>query len=169
MSKTAEIRLQEIVEDAARTVTDDTGRFHKTDFESEVRKRLSADDLEVHIQAEALDKLAHGLVRGFGERRSPNPRRRSGMFHPQGILKLGSGKWVWMESATPTDLLEWGRLASQNLARVAQAETIRQDYVAERLDAFRLHSDLLLGELERIVFGYVHNPNADPDFETDAD
>ncbi|MFC9327927.1 hypothetical protein [Kitasatospora sp. NPDC057015] len=165
MSGIADIRLHEIVEEAARAVTDDTGRFHKGAFEAEVRRRLSAEDLDLHVQAAAMDKLAHGLVRGWGERRSPNPRRKAGMFHPKGILKLGSGMWVWMDSATPTDLLEWGRLSSRNLARVAQAETVRQDYVAERLDAFRLHAGLLLGELERIVFGYVHDPDADPDLD----
>ncbi|MEU9074578.1 hypothetical protein AB0D22_07830 [Kitasatospora sp. NPDC048538] len=169
MSAIAEVRLWEIVEEAARTVTDETGRFRKGDLESEVRKRLSGADLEAHVQAAALDKLAHGLVRGFGERRSPNPRRRSGMFHPRGILKLGSGIWVWMELATPTDLLEWGRLSTRNLARVARAEADRQDYVAERLDAFRLHNGLLLGQLEQIVFGYIHDPQSSPDLDADEE
>ncbi|GAB7185633.1 hypothetical protein ATKI12_5464 [Kitasatospora sp. Ki12] len=169
MSVTAEVRLWEIVEEAAQAVTDDTGRFRKGDLESEVRQRLSDADLETHVQAAALDKLAHGLVRGWGERRSPNPRRRSGMFHPHGILKLGSGIWVWMELATPTDLLEWGRLSTRNLARVARAEADRQDYVAERLDAFRIHDGLLLGQLERIVFGYVHDPSDNPDLSDDEE
>ncbi|WP_238863396.1 hypothetical protein [Kitasatospora sp. A2-31] len=87
------------------------------------------------------------------------------MFHPEGVLKLGSGVWVWMDLATPTDLLEWGRLSTRNLARVARAEADRQDYVAERLDAFRQHGGLLLGQLERIVFGYVHDPDLHPDID----
>ncbi|MFJ1707575.1 hypothetical protein [Kitasatospora sp. NPDC088346] len=165
MSVTAELRLWEIVDEAAHAVTDQSGRFRKGDLEAEVRQRLAATDLEAHVQAAALDKLVHGLVRGWGERRSPNPRRKSGMFHPEGVLKLGSGIWVWMDLATPTDLLEWGRLSTRNLARVARAEADRQDYVAERLDAFRQHGDLLLGQLERIVFGYVHDPDSSPDAE----
>ncbi|MER6398551.1 hypothetical protein ABT263_21230 [Kitasatospora sp. NPDC001603] len=160
---TAELRLWEIVTEAAHAVTDESGRIHKGALEGEVRQRLAATDLEAHVQAAALDKLVHGLVRGWGERRSPNPRRKSGMFHPEGVLKLGSGVWVWMDLATPTDLLEWGRLSTRNLARVARAEADRQDYVAERLDAFRQHGDLLLGQLERIVFGYVHEPDSSPD------
>lgn len=58
-----------------------------------------------------------------------------------------------------------GRLSTRNLARVARAEADRQDYVAERLDAFRQHGDLLLGQLERIVFGYVHDPDLHPDID----
>ncbi|MFF2041838.1 hypothetical protein ACFVVX_15525 [Kitasatospora sp. NPDC058170] len=165
MNADAELPLWEIVDEAAHAVTDESGRFRKGDLETEVRQRLAATDLEAHVQAAALDKLVHGLVRGWGERRSPNPRRKSGMFHPEGVLKLGSGVWVWMNLATPTDLLEWGRLSTRNLARVARAEADRQDYVAERLDAFRQHGDLLLGQLERIVFGYVHDPNSSPDAE----
>ncbi|MCX4758800.1 hypothetical protein [Kitasatospora purpeofusca] len=165
MSTDAEFRLWEVVDDAARAVTDESGRFRKGELEAAVRQRLAASDLEAHVQAAALDKLVHGLVRGWGERRSPNPRRKSGMFHPEGVLKLGSGVWVWMDLATPTDLLEWGRLSTRNLARVARAEADRQDYVAERLDAFRQHGDLLLGQLERIVFGYVHDPDLHPDID----
>jgi hypothetical protein len=90
------------------------------------------------------------------------------MFHPQGILKLGNGIWVWMDRATPTDLLEWGRLSTRNLARVATAEADRQDYVSERLDAFRRHIGLAyLGEMERTVFGYIHDPNQPPDFDAE--
>ncbi|MGW3185714.1 hypothetical protein ACWDD9_41240 [Kitasatospora sp. NPDC001119] len=163
MSATAELRLWEIVEESARALTDETGRFRKSDLEAEVHKRVTDAGIEIHVWSAAVDKMVRGLVRGFGERRSPNPRRKSGMFHPQGILKLGDGIWVWMELATPTDLLEWGRLSTRNLSRVAHAEANRQDYVAERLDAFRLHDGLLLGQLERIVFGYVHDPSTSPD------
>ncbi|GAA2092120.1 hypothetical protein GCM10009759_17490 [Kitasatospora saccharophila] len=156
MSVTADLRLWQIVEDAAAHVTDEAGRFRRSDLEAELRERLADEDLDVHVRSAAVGKLAGSLVRGFGERRSPKPRRRASMFHPQGILKLGGGVWVWMEHATPTDLLEWGRLSTRNLAKVAVAEADRQDYVAERLDAFRLHSGLThLGELERAVYGYT--------------
>ncbi|MFC9331297.1 hypothetical protein [Kitasatospora sp. NPDC057015] len=156
MIDTADLRLWEIVEEAATKVTDDTGRFRKSDLEAELRDRLAAEDLDVHVRSAAVDKLAGSLARGFGERRSPKPRKRSSMFHPQGILKLGSGVWVWMEHATPTDLLEWGRLSTKNLARVAIAEADRQDYVAERLDMFRIHTGFAhLGDLERAVYGYT--------------
>jgi hypothetical protein len=90
------------------------------------------------------------------------------MFHPQRILPLGSGMWVWMDLATPTDLIEWGRLSTRNLARVETAEADRQSYVDERVDAFRGHTGLvLLGELERIVFGYADDPGIPPDTEDD--
>ncbi|MFD7730466.1 hypothetical protein ACFV6F_08785 [Kitasatospora phosalacinea] len=167
MSVTADLRLWQIVDDAAAHVTDEAGRFRRSDLEAELRERLADEDLDLHVRSAAVGKLAGSLVRGFGERRSPKPRRRASMFHPQGILKLGSGVWVWMEHATPTDLLEWGRLSTRNLAKVAVAEADRQDYVAERLDAFRLHSSLThLGELERAVYGYT---SPDPDPAADAD
>ncbi|MCY0928221.1 hypothetical protein OTB20_18870 [Streptomyces sp. H27-H1] len=162
MSTPSDSRLWQIVEEAAASVTDETGRFRKSDLEDELRNRLAHEDLEVHVRAAAADKLVQGLVRGFGERRSPKPRRQSGMFHPEGILKLGNGIWVWMDRATRTDLLEWGRLSTRNLARVATAEIDRQRYVADRLDAFRQHTGFdLLGELERTVFGYIAS-EADP-------
>ncbi|MEV7122865.1 hypothetical protein [Kitasatospora griseola] len=165
MSDTADLRLWQIVEDAAAHVTDQTGRFRRSDLEAELRERLAGEDLDVHVRSAAVGKLAGSLVRGFGDRRSPKPRRQIGMFHPQGILKLGGGVWVWMERATPTDLLEWGRLSTKNLAKVAVAEADRQEYVAERLNGFRLHTSLThLGELERAVYGYTG-----PDPAEDAD
>ncbi|MFJ4676863.1 hypothetical protein [Kitasatospora sp. NPDC088783] len=170
MSETADLRLWQIVEDAAAHVTDEAGRFRRSDLEEELCDRLASEDLDVHVRSAAVGKLAGSLVRGFGERRSPKPRRAS-MFHPQGILKLGGGVWVWMERATPTDLLEWGRLSTRNLAKVAVAEADRQEYVAERLNGFRLHSGLThLGELERAVYGYTGpDPAEDADPTDDAD
>ncbi|MER5765649.1 hypothetical protein [Streptomyces sp. NPDC002082] len=163
MSAQSDARLWQIVEEAAAAVTDETGRFRKGDLEDELRTRFAHEDLEVHVRAAAADKLVQGLVRGFGERRSPKPRRQSGMFHPEGILKLGNGIWVWMDRATRNDLLEWGRLSTRNLARVATAELDRQRYVAERLDAFREHSGFdFLGELEKTVFGYIASEAEDP-------
>lgn len=107
-----------------------------------------------------------GLVRGFGERRSPKLRQTSSMFHPRRILKLGNGIWVWMDRATVTDLLEWGRQSTKNVTRVKTADADRQSYVNERVDAFRDHAGLtLLGELERIVFGYADNPGTPPDID----
>lgn len=73
---------------------------------------------------------------------------KSSMFHPRRILKLGNGIWVWMDRATVTDLLEWGRQSTKNVARVKTADADRQSYVAERVDAFRGHFGLvLLGDL----------------------
>ncbi|MGW2546811.1 hypothetical protein ACWC5I_39575 [Kitasatospora sp. NPDC001574] len=163
----ADLRLLEIVEEAAATVTDDIGRLRKVAFEDEVYDQLMAEDLDARVRSAAVRKTAKALVRGFGDSRSPKPRKNAGMFHPRLVLKLGGGVWVWMDRATPTDLLEWGRLSTRNLARVAIAEADRQDYVAERLDMFRIHTGFAhLGELERAVYGYIDSdaPFEDGDF-----
>jgi hypothetical protein len=65
-----------------------------------------------------------------------------------------------MERATAIDLLEWGRQSTRNATRTRAANTAHQNYVTERIDAFRAHPELVhLGELERIVFGYVSDPD----------
>lgn len=156
MTSATESRLWHIVEEAAASVTDETGRFRKGEFTGALHASLTHDNLDPAVRDLVTVKSIQSLVRGFGERRSPKPRRRDGMFHPRGILKLGNGIWVWMEQATPTDLLEWGRLSTKNLVRVASAEFDRQGYVTERLNAFRVRPGLIhLGELERTVFGYL--------------
>lgn len=167
---TADARLWEMIEGAALAVTDEsTGRFEKKEFVAELRDRLGDEDVMEHIRAVTLDKLAESLARGFGERRSPKPGRRAGMFHPQGILKLGDGKWIWMEYATDRDLIEWGRLSTRNLARVAIAEGGRQRYVAERLEAFEDHRGWKLGRIEREVFGFIETEDFLGDTEPDWD
>ncbi|MGW2046213.1 hypothetical protein ACWCPF_13665 [Streptomyces sp. NPDC001858] len=73
-------------------------------------------------------------------------------------MKPGTGVWVWMERATDSDLLEWSRLSRRNRARVDMADFEVQDYVDQRIDAFRAHGDVVyLGDLERMVFGWAED------------
>ncbi|MFF9785089.1 hypothetical protein [Streptomyces nigrescens] len=156
MTTTADIRLRHIVEQTAVDLTDIDGRFHKHRLTDAVRDRLSRDDLDPHIKAAALDKLAQSLVTGFGEHRNPRRRRTGTLFHPRDIVKLGTGIWVWMDRATDSDLLEWSRLSRRNRVRVDLADSEVQDYVDQRIDAFRTHADVVyLGDLERTVFGWA--------------
>ncbi|MGW2046214.1 hypothetical protein ACWCPF_13670 [Streptomyces sp. NPDC001858] len=80
MTTTADVRLRYIVEKSAVAVTDADGRFHKRRLTDAVREQLSHDDLDPHVRAAALDKLAQSLVTGFGEHR--NPRRRRSPLPP---------------------------------------------------------------------------------------
>ncbi|MCL2729705.1 MAG: hypothetical protein FWE15_06730 [Actinomycetia bacterium] len=161
MTTTAEVRLRQIVEQTALALTDSDGRFHKGHLTEAVRAQLARADLDPHVQAAALDRLADGLVTGFGEHRNPRRRRTGTLFHPRDIVKLGNGTWVWMDRATDSDLLAWSRLSRRNRSRVDQADNEVQDYIDQRIEAFRSHPGLvLLGDLERIVFGYV-NDSAD--------
>ncbi|MFE0772192.1 hypothetical protein [Streptomyces sp. NPDC058861] len=156
MTFIADIRLQHIVEQSAVALTDSAGRFNKRRLTGAVREKLAAEDLDPYIRAVALDKLAQSLVTGFGERRNPRQRQTGGLFHPQDIIKLGNGIWIWMDRATDSDLLEWRRLSRRNRARVDLADNEIQDYADERLDAFRSNTDVLyLGDLERAVFGWT--------------
>lgn len=153
---TADARLWELVEEAAKAVTDElTGRFDNKTLIDELRERLADEDLMEHVRSVGMDRLARSLADGFVKRRNPKPGKPSGMFHPGAILPLGFGKRIWMEYATDRDLIEWARQSTKNLARVAAAEGSRQEYVADRLEAFQAHRDWLLGRIEREVFGYV--------------
>ncbi|MFB6601334.1 hypothetical protein ACFCXR_15625 [Streptomyces noursei] len=164
MTAPADIRLRSIVEQSAVNLTDDAGRFHKRHLTEAVRDQLAREDLDPHIKAAALDKLAQSLVTGFGEHRNPRRRRTGTLFHPQDVVKLGTGIWVWMDRATDSDLLEWSRLSRRNRARVDLADSEVQDYVDQRIDAFRAHADVVyLGDLERVVFGWDRNDAEPPE------
>ncbi|GAU70741.1 hypothetical protein SSP35_22_00440 [Streptomyces sp. NBRC 110611] len=158
MTTTADIRLQRIVERAALALTDDKGRFRKDDLTDAVLEELAREDLDPHIKAAARRKLAESLVTGFGEQRNPRRRRTGTLFHPDDVVKLGNGIWVWMDRATDSDLLVWSRLSRRNRARVDLADAEVQDYVDQRIDAFRAHADVVyLGDLERVVFGWTED------------
>jgi hypothetical protein len=48
--------------------------------------------------------------------------------------------------------------------RLIDADAQVQDYVDQRIDAFRTHTDVLyLGDLERGVFGWTEDPTAPPE------
>lgn len=170
----ADARMWEIVEAAAREVTDDaTGRFESKELIGEIRARLASKDLEPHVRVVTLDRLAKSLADSFVKSRNPRPRlgKPKTLFNAGAILPLGDGKRIWMEYAGPNDLIEWARLSTKNLARVATAEGSRQAYVADRLEAFLSHAEWLLGKIEREVFGYVDEPAPvveDEDDELDA-
>ncbi|MEV4093834.1 hypothetical protein [Streptosporangium saharense] len=149
------VRLWAVVEDAAQAVTDPvTGRFENKALVEEIRARLADEQLAADLRAATADRLAEGLANGFVNSRNPRKRKHGTLFDPQAILPLGDGKRVWMNDATDTDLIEWARLSTRNLARVATAEGDRQAYVAERLQAWRDYRDWRLGRLEHEVFGY---------------
>ncbi|TXL84194.1 hypothetical protein [Streptomyces sp. IB2014 016-6] len=156
MTAPALIRLRGIVEQSAVALTDADGRFHKNQLTDAVREQLARDDLDPGIRAAALDTLAQSLVTGFGEHRNPRRRRNGSLFHPQDILKLGNGIWVWMDRATDSDVLQWSRLSRRNRARVDQADSEIQEYADQRADAFRAYPDIVyLGELERVAFDWT--------------
>ncbi|WUH90362.1 hypothetical protein OG900_09775 [Streptomyces sp. NBC_00433] len=170
MTTTADLRLRQIVEQTALALTDAEGRFHKRHLTDAVREQLAHADLDPHVHAAALDKLAESLVTGFGEHRNPRRRRTGTLFHPRDIVKLGNGTWVWMDRATDSDLLAWSRLSRRNRSRTDAADNEVQDYIDQRIDAFRSHPGLeLLGDLERIVFGYVNEPGQTADLEADEE
>lgn len=169
---TAEARMWQIVEDAAKEVTDESnGQFENKALVDELKTRLADEEMPQHVRAQTTEMLAKKLAEGFVRRRNPKPGKVAAMFSPGAILPLGDGKRVWMDYATDSDLIEWARQSTKNLARVAAAESARQDYVAQRLDAMRDHPGWYLGRVEREVFGYIpeEEPPFDPNEEPDND
>ncbi|WP_412078792.1 hypothetical protein ACLF6K_35890 [Streptomyces xanthophaeus] len=159
-----EIRLRHLVETTALEITDTDGRFRKRDLVDAVRSKLDHEDIGPETRAIALDKLAESAVTGFGDERKPRRRGPETLFHPDCILKLGNGIWIWMQDATDSDIVAWRRLSRRNRARVDRADDDLQDYSDERLDAYRVNKGIVrLIDLERHYFGWTPD-QADPDF-----
>jgi hypothetical protein len=94
------------------------------------------------------------------------PRRIPSLFHPRRTLQLGGGMSVRMDRATASDLLAWSLLSRRNSSRTGLADNDVLDYIDQPTDAFRGHPGIvLLGELERIVFGYADDPDQPADAE----
>ncbi|MFF0551103.1 hypothetical protein ACFYUL_19300 [Streptomyces sp. NPDC004311] len=156
MTDSTELDLQRLVEDTALEITDADGRFRKRDLVDAVRGKLGHQHLGPQTQSLALDRLAESAVTGFGDRRNPRRRGPGTLFHPDDILKLGNGTWIWMKDATDSDLVAWRRLSRRNRSYVDAADNEVQDYTDDRLDAFRTNADIVrLIDLERHYFGWT--------------
>ncbi|MEW1699045.1 hypothetical protein ACIQCR_31290 [Streptomyces sp. NPDC093249] len=156
--------LRQLTLEAAQYVTTDTGRMHKDDVLDDLCARIrERDDLDDAV----LRKAAQGLMRDLGERRSPRRNRRTGgLYHPDSIIKLGNGIWVWMKHTTPTDMTQWGLVSSRNTVRTITAAGDTQQYIHERTDAFRSHSSISsLHSLEEAVFEYRQDTLDDSDWD----
>ncbi|WP_414169092.1 hypothetical protein ACMATS_24715 [Streptoverticillium reticulum] len=156
MTTPVDIRLRHIVEQSAVALTDTDGRFRKNDLIEAVHERLARGELDPHLMAAALKKLAQSSVTGWAEERNPRQWQHTGrFFHPRSVMKLGNGIWVWMGRSTDSDMVQWSRLSRKNRARVDRADDKIQDYSDEVLDAFRAHKHITcLEDLERAVFGW---------------
>lgn len=165
----AETALWQIIEQAARAVTDpQTGRFEHKHFIDELRRRLTADQLPPDVRHATLEETAKRLADSFVNRRKPRQRATGVLFDPGALLPLGEGKRVWMAEATDADLIAWAGLEAKNAARVLASAGTRQGYAAQRLDAMRAHPGWLLGRVEREVFGWVED-DTPTEYEDDMD
>ncbi|MGZ2361575.1 hypothetical protein LRE75_33670 [Streptomyces sp. 372A] len=153
MTQIANNALRTLVLEVARRITTDRGRIHTEELQRELAKELASNKDLLPL---ALTKGCQGLVRDMGARHSPRRRRTSGgLYHPDSVLKLGNGIWVWMKDATPTDITQWGRICSRNAVHILTSEAENQQYVADRTDAFRDHPEIQrLASLEEAVFHY---------------
>ncbi|MCZ0978709.1 hypothetical protein O1L60_04160 [Streptomyces diastatochromogenes] len=166
MKNSSDPQLRKLALEAAQHVTTDVGRMRKDDIVDDLCARIrERDDLEGAV----LRKAAQSLMRDLGERRSPRRNRRTGgLYHPESIIKLGNGIWVWMKHTTPTDMTQWGLISSRNTVRSVTADAEKQQYIHERTDAFRLNPGLSsLHPLEEAVFHYRQATLDDADWEAD--
>ncbi|MEE4544013.1 hypothetical protein V2S66_18805 [Streptomyces sp. V4-01] len=98
------------------------------------------------------------------------PQRTPSLFHPRRTLQFGGGMSVRMDRATDTDLLAWSLLSRRYSSRTGLADNDVLDYIDQRIDAFRDHPGIvLLGDLERTVFGYADDPDQPIDAEPDEE
>ncbi|WP_432012646.1 hypothetical protein [Streptomyces cucumeris] len=153
MTRISHDALHKLVLEVARRITTDRGRIHTDELHSELAKELAQRE---DLLPMALAKGCQGLIRDMGDRHSPRRHRKSGgLYHPDSVLKLGNGIWVWMKDATPTDITQWGRVCSRNAVRILTSEAETQQYIADRTDAFRAHPGFeRLASLEQAVFHY---------------
>ncbi|WP_433549134.1 hypothetical protein ACQPZG_31780 [Streptomyces sp. CA-294286] len=154
MKRKSDPVLRKLILEAAAQVTADNGRISTEDFQVTLSALLRQSE-EVHGAA-VYDKAAQAMVRDFGESRSPRRHcKTGGLYHPESILRLGNGIWVWMKDATPTDTTQWARVSSRNTVRVISAEAEKQRYALDRTDAFRENPSCeRLAQLEEVVFHY---------------
>ncbi|MCX4718265.1 hypothetical protein [Streptomyces virginiae] len=158
MTSNTELLLRQLVEETALEITDAEGRFRKRDLVQAVRGKLDHVNLSPDTLAIALDKLADNAVTGFGDQRNPRRRGPGSFFHPDDILKLGNGVWVWMRRATDSDLVAWRKQSRRNRVHVYAVDDEQEDYAVERLDAFRTNDGIVyLEDLERVVFHWTED------------
>ncbi|GAA3389067.1 hypothetical protein [Streptomyces roseoviridis] len=155
--------LRKLALEAAQYVTTDTGRMHKDDLLDVLCDRMREHD---DLQGAVLRKAAQSLMRDLGERRSPRRNRKTGgLYHPDSIIKLGNGIWVWMKNTTPTDMTQWGLISARNTVRTITAAAETQQYIHERTDAFRANPGFAsLHPLEQVVFDYQQDTLDDVDW-----
>ncbi|MFG2924231.1 hypothetical protein ACGFYA_22340 [Streptomyces sp. NPDC048305] len=166
MKYSSDPQLRQLALEAAQHVTTDAGRMHKDDFLDDLCARIHE---RADLEGAVLKKAAQGLMRDLGERRSPRRNKRTGgMYHPESIIKLGNGIWVWMKHTTPTDMTQWGLISSRNTVRTITAAADTQQYIHERTDAFRSHPGISsLHPLEEAVFHYQQDTLDDSLSDTD--
>lgn len=164
----AERQIKLLVEDAARAVTNDAGHFQQKALVDKFRELFEAAAKDApHVREQGARDLAESYCGSWVTARKPKPGGEDGaLFHPGYVLPLGNGERVWMERATAADLIQWAALDSDNTARINAAAGRRQAYVAGRLTEFPTHPGWVLGDIERVVFGYVEvddRPDDDPE------
>jgi hypothetical protein len=164
-----EARIWQLVEQAAKDVSDDDGRFDDVKLREKLRDLLTIDDLNPVEKQATIDMLVKTLTTTFIRRRNPKRQPSGTLFNAASVIPLGDGKRVWMEQATDDDLLAWASLSTANLSRVAIAEGNRQRYVSERLAELRKHPDWRLGRVEREIFGYVEYEADESEWDPDDD
>lgn len=166
MKYSSDPQLRELALEAAQHVTSDIGRMHKDDVLDDLCRRIRERE---DLQGAVLKKAAQSLMRDLGERRSPRRNRRTGgLYHPDSIIKLGNGIWVWMRRTTPTDMSQWGLISSRNTVRTITAAAETQQYIFDRTDAFRAHPGISsLHTLEEAVFHYQQGTLDDADWDLD--
>jgi hypothetical protein len=170
---THEVRIWELVEQAARAATDEDGRFSGKRHKDELAHLLSTVDFP-QVRDVQLDLSARKLVESFARRR--NPRTRNGqsaipsLYDDGFLLVLEDGMRVWMEDATQQDLILWGNRTAEKTAKHLEAQRQREQYIEARLTVWRGRPDIeKLGKLERHFFGYspVDGDGMDDDLDGD--
>ncbi|WP_282697831.1 hypothetical protein [Streptomyces sp. CC208A] len=166
MKYSSDPHLRKLALEAAQYITNDAGRMHKEDLLDDLCARIRE---RADLEAAVVRKAALGLMRDLGERRSPRRNRRTGgLYHPDSIIKLGNGIWVWMKHTTPTDMTQWGLISSRNVVRTITAAAETQQYIHERTDAFRSHPGFSsLHPLEEALFQYPQGTLDDADWDAD--
>jgi hypothetical protein len=157
----ARVRLHEIVEQAARNVTDADGRFHKKDHIDQVKGMLATVQLSPVTQEELKYREARKLCEDFVRTRTPRARgsRNSAiptLYSDGSLLVLTNGDRVWMQDANRDDLIQWNRSASERVQNAMARQDDRRQYVEQRLQFWKGRDDIKhLGELERHFFNYT--------------
>lgn len=171
----ARVRLNEVIEQAARNVTNPAGRFARNEHVNEIKRLLEHIQLSPLTQEELKHRQAAKLAEGFVRTRQPRSRtlRSSSMptlYSDGSLLVLYEGERVWMQDATFDDLQIWNKIASERSQTVQSRQTDRDKYVQSRMAVWAGRNDIAnLGELERHFFNYTEDHAIEADNLDDDD
>lgn len=117
------------------------------------------------LSSQARD-VAGAMVGRFIRRRLPRPgASQLGLFRPEGLVAIGSGKRAWMDLLSRDQFTLWRDTESTAFASTQAVYDAKSGYWDERIAAWGNRATL--GDVEREVFFWTDDQRGDDDEDDD--